>query len=339
MPELSTIVAALLLAVVPSILYLVVLNAIDRYEKEPWTILLACLGVGAIIAPVIVIAILALTGRPATLPPAFAPGPRPDPVTAIVEEVVLGLLLVGLVRSVRDEFDDILDGVIYGAAVGAGFGATESFLYALGGTEQLSGGTVALLVVAGLNHAFYMAVFGAILGAAQPLPRAQRIVVTVLGLATAAFLHAFHDTLPLILARILDQPDAALGFLSRGLANVINWLGILTLGVIVVLAWRREARTLRTELREEVDAGLVSEEDYATITSFGGRLGREGRLLRTSGLRPVLQLRRLYAAEGELAFHKRRMTIRNRRPPAAERGEELRDQIRQLNESIAEGAR
>jgi RsiW-degrading membrane proteinase PrsW (M82 family) len=339
MPEPSTIVAALLIAIVPSIVYLAVLNAIDRYEKEPWTILLACLGLGAVVAPILVVLILVLLGRPAALPPAFAPGMRPDPVVGIVEEVVKGLLLLGLVRSVRDEFDDVLDGVIYGAALGAGFGAAESLLYVVGGTDQLGGDTVALLVVAGLNSAFYTAVFGATLGYAQRLPRAQRIVITVLGLATAALLHAFHDTLPAILARLLDQPDAALGTASRLLAEAINWLGILTLVAIVVFAWRREARILRTELRDEVASGLVSEADYATITSFGGRLRRQLAILRTAGLRPVMQLRRLYAAEGELAFHKWRLTVRNRRPPAAERGEELRAEIRRLADTLPEGAR
>src|SRR5439155_3856835 len=40
-PSLSTIVVAALLAVVPTLIYLVVLNWIDRYEKEPWTLLIA----------------------------------------------------------------------------------------------------------------------------------------------------------------------------------------------------------------------------------------------------------------------------------------------------------
>ena len=337
MPELSTIVAALLLAVVPSVLYLLVLNAIDRYEKEPWTILLACLGLGAVAAPILAALVLVILGRPASLPPAFAPGLRPDPVVGIVEEIAKGVVLFVLVRSVRDEFDDVLDGVIYGAAVGAGFGAAESFLYALGGTELLSGETIALLVIAGLNHAFYTAIFGATLGYAQRLPSGQRAIVVVLGLATAAFLHAFHDTLPAILARVLGQPDAALGLASRLLAEAVNWLGILTLALIVVLAWRREARILREELHEEVASGLVSAADYATITSFGGRLRRQARLLRAGGLGAVLRLRRLYAAEGELAFHKWRLGVRHRRPPAAERGTELRAEIRRLGDAL-EGA-
>ena len=39
---------AVVLAGVPSLAYLVVLNLVDRYEKEPWTILLACIGLGAV---------------------------------------------------------------------------------------------------------------------------------------------------------------------------------------------------------------------------------------------------------------------------------------------------
>ncbi len=337
MPDLTTILAAVLLAVVPSLVYLAILNAIDRYEKEPWTILLACLGIGALVAPALSLAILVLAGRSAVLPPAFAPGPQPDALVGIVESLVLGVLLIALVHSVRDEFDDVLDGVIYGAALGAGFGAAESFLYVLGGTSTLEPATIAQLVVAGLNHAFYMAVFGAILGWAQDLPTGQRNVAIVLGLGTATWLNAFHDTLPVILSRVLAQPDAAVGTLARLVAELVNWLGIFTLAVIVVLAWRREARILHVELREEVADGLVPEADYATIASFGGRLGRQWRLLRTEGMGAATRLRRRYAIEGELAFHKWRMTRRRRTPPSAGRGDELRAEIRRLADPDQEG--
>jgi protease PrsW len=329
-PELSTLVAALLLALVPSAIYLFVLNAIDRYEKEPWTFLLSSVGLGAVAAPLITLAFLVLTGRPATLPPAFAPGLRADPFLGIIEELAKGVLLFGLVHGIRDEFDDILDGVVYGAALGAGFGAAESFTYALGGTSLLPGETIAALVVAGLNHAFYTAVFGAILGGSQELDRVRRGAVLVLGLATVALLHAFHDTFPQVLSRVAGQPDAAAGLLSRLAANAINWLGLATLAVTVVLAWRREARILRAELGDEVAAGVVSEADFATITSFGGRLGRQAALLRTEGLAAVLRLRRRYAAEGELAFHKRRLGLRTNHPPSAARGDELRALVARL---------
>jgi RsiW-degrading membrane proteinase PrsW (M82 family) len=336
MPDPSTLLVAVALAVVPSLIYLTILNAIDRYEKEPWTILLACLGVGAIVAPAITIAILVILGRPATLPPAFAPGPQANALTPVIETLVCGVLLLVLVHTVRDEFDDVLDGVIYGAALGAGFGATESFLYALGGTGTLSFETIALLVIAGLNHAFYMAVFGAIVGWAQRLPRGQRWTAIVLGLATAVLLHALHDTLPNIFANVLGARDANAGVATRLLAEVINWLGILTLVVVVIASWRREARILRAELRDEVASGVVSEADYATILSGGARLGRQWRLLRAQGMGPVRRLRRRYALEGELAFHKWRMTTRHRQLPPAERGDLLRSEIRSLADDLPE---
>jgi len=338
MPDAATTLAAVLIAVVPSLVYLAILNAIDRYEKEPWTILLACLGLGAVVAPAITIAILVATGRPAGLPPAFAPGPSADAFTPAVETVVQGVLLLGLIHTVRDEFDDVLDGVIYGAALGAGFGAAESFLYVMGGTAMLTPSTVGLLVIAGLNHAFYMAVFGAILGWAQHLPVGRRRIATVLGLATAAWLQAFHDTLPQILSRVLGQTGPAAGAALRLLADLVNWLGILTLGVIVVLAWRRESRILLVELRDEVEAGVVSEADYATITSASGRLRSEWRLLRIQGMGGAMRLRRRYGIEGELAFHKWRMTVRNRRRPPAERGDALRAEIRRLADDAPEAA-
>lgn len=334
MPDPSTIVVALLLALVPSLLYLFVLNAIDRYEKEPWTILLTCLVAGAIVAPALSMGVLFALGRPAALPPAFAPGRSPDALTAVVEAIAVGLVLVVITRSVRHEFDDVLDGVIYGAAVGAGFGAAESFLYALGGTGQLSGITIARLLIAGLNHAFYGAVIGATLGWVRDAAPVQRWIATVLGIATAAWLQAFHDTLPLILARVLGRPDAAAGAVAKLIADAVNWLGILAIVVIVVAAWRRQARILRVELNEEVEAGVVSSTDYATVTSFAGRLGRQLTLLRSGGLAAVMRLRKRYAAEGELAFHKwqlRKRTGANRPDPA--RGDTLRDLIRSLDDA------
>ena len=108
--------------------------------------------------------------------------------------------------------------------------------------------------------------------------------------------------------------------------------------VVIVVAWRREALILKVHLQDEVTAGVVSEADYATITSFGGRLGREAGRLRTGGLSGVMRLHHRYAAEGELAFHKWRLTVRNRKLPPAERGDALRAQIRLLADELPGGA-
>jgi hypothetical protein len=78
LPEPSTIFAAALVAVVPSLVYLFVLNLIDRYEPEPWSILFSCIGAGALVAPAVSVVVLVLLGRQAALPPGIAPR-RPSP--------------------------------------------------------------------------------------------------------------------------------------------------------------------------------------------------------------------------------------------------------------------
>lgn len=337
MPDPGALGLAAVLALVPSLVYVAVLNAIDRYEKEPWTILVASLGLGAVVAPVVSIAILALTGRPAVLLPDFAPGAGgADPIVGVVEELVKGSLLLVLIHSMRDEFDDVIDGIVYGAALGAGFGAAESFVFAAGGVHGLSGGTIAGLLAAGLNHAFYTAIMGALLGASRSLAdRRQAWIVIACAIATAALAHSLHDSLPYVLARLLGRPDAALAVGTRLIAQLANVLGIVTLAGVITVAWQREARVLRDELAEEVASGVVAPTDYATITSGRARLARQYALLRSNGIGDVMALRRLYATEGELAFHKRRLAVRRRRPPVERLGE-LRAAILDLRREIEE---
>ncbi len=134
MPDAQTVLAAVLLAVVPSLIYLAILNAIDRYEKEPWTILLACLGRrGRSSRPRSSLAILVLAGpRRPRCRRRSRPARSPTRSSASWRASSWACCCIVLVHSVRDEFDDVLDGVIYGAAIGAGFGAAESFLYVAG---------------------------------------------------------------------------------------------------------------------------------------------------------------------------------------------------------------
>jgi protease PrsW len=337
-PAPQVLLVAAALAVVPSLIYLFVLNAIDRYEKEPWTMLISGVLLGGIVAPIAVLAILAVSGRPPELTPSFAPRPTgADPFVAILQELVKGGLLLALVNVVRDEFDDVLDGIVYGAALGAGFGAAESFAYALGGTEGLGGGTILALLVSGLNHAFYTAVFGGILGYARTFAdRRSRFLIAAYGLATAVLLHALHDALPTMLARLLAQPEAVTGVFTRLIATGLNVLGIVTLGAAIVWALRRESRILTAELQPELESNVISQLDYETIPILRRRLARQLALMREQGTTATRTLRRLYATEGELAFHKRRLAVRQRKRPSEMRTDELREEVRRLRRALGE---
>jgi RsiW-degrading membrane proteinase PrsW (M82 family) len=326
---------AALLAIVPTLIYLVILNWIDRYEKEPWTLMGAGVVLGAIVAPLLSMGILGLTGRGFDLTPSFAPRPTgADPVVALVEEIVKGALLLGLVYWVRDEFDDVVDGIVYGAAVGAGFGAGETFLYAIGGVS-LPASTVIRLMVSGLDHAMYTAVFGGVVGLSRGLrSQGEKITLMALGLATAVLLHTLHDSIPTILARLLPTTFGATGLVTSLIAEMIPLLGILTLAAAILWAWSREARVLRTELLPEVQNGVISQSDYDTITTRRGQMARTRDVYRASGLTGVRTLRRLYATEGELAFQKRRLNVRTRKRPAETSADELRAEIGRLRERL-----
>lgn len=334
MPDPSTLLTAVLLAGLPSAAYVLILNAIDRYEKEPWKLVIASLILGAFAVPLVSMAILALLGHGFALPLGYASGADPDPVARIVEQVVAATMLLVLIRTVRDEFDDTLDGIVYGSALGAGLGAAETFMYVIGGTSQLQPSTLALLLASGLNQAFYGAVFGAIMGTVAHWRHRDRAWIVIgLGVATAAFLSAFHDTLPSMLSRIVERPDAATGSLTRSIAFLVNVLGIVLLGVIVVIAWRREARILQKYLAPEVASGVLRPDEVASLASFRARLSRQAGELRRRQIRRLRAIRQLDAIQGELAFHNYRTAVRRRRPPE-QVGEDLRDRIRTLRTTL-----
>jgi len=194
--------------------------------------------------------------------------------------------------------------------------------------------------VSGLNQAFYGAAFGAFLGYAHwYLPRSRGRIVIALGLATAALLSALHDTLPYMLSRLVDSPDAATGVVTRLIAFSLNVLGLIALVVVVVQFWGHEARVLRKYLQPEIERGTISERDFTTLTSARARIGRQWELLRRGRLGDVRELRALYVAEGKLAFDNWHREHLGRHGPAADaRTERLRERVRNLRaEIVGEG--
>jgi hypothetical protein len=149
-------------------------------------------------------------------------------------------------------------------------------------------------------------------------------------------LHCLHDAMPTILARLLPATFGTPGFVSQLIAESIPFLGILTLLVVIVLAWRHEARVLRVELLPEVANGTITQREFDTVTSRSMKWSESRQVFRAHGLRGVQELRRLWATEGELAFEKRRLMIRERRRPNEESADQLRTEIKSLREQLGE---
>ena len=131
----SSIIAALIIPLIPAIGIFLLVNFMDRYEREPWFLRLAAFLWGAIIA----------------IPPALFIEQKIDTViqnvvdpnntsdmmrillqglnAGVTEEAIKGLGLLLLFFILRDEFDNVTDGIVYGALIGAGFAMVENFNY------------------------------------------------------------------------------------------------------------------------------------------------------------------------------------------------------------------
>ena len=326
--------AALLLAVVLALLYVVLIRSVDRYEPDPWRLVLAAFALGAVTVPLVVMTLRVLVGQDFNLPLPFA-SDRPQPWVRIAEQIVAGLVLIAFLYWAKADFDDGLDAVVYGATMGAGLGVAHVFLYSVAlagiGTSLLTYSSATAIAISGLNDALYGATFGAFFGYAYwYLKGGRRWIVVSLGLLTAALMSALHDTLPYVISRLIDQPDAATGLAVRLISSSLNLLGFVALAVVVVHFVRHETNLMRRYLRPEVSRGTIDEGDYHEVTSLRTRARRQLSLLRHGRFSDLRSLRRLYLAEGRLAFHLWHATLGRSGPAADERADELRATARRL---------
>jgi RsiW-degrading membrane proteinase PrsW (M82 family) len=296
----------ILAAVTPAVLYSLVVWWFDRYEKEPWGLLVATFFWGAV--PAIILSLVAefVLGMPFSglLGEAAAQLFQGSLLAPIVEESVKGVAILLVFLIFRAEFDGLLDGIVYGALVGFGFAMTENALYFLG--ALLEGGAVTWLMVVfmrtlvfGLNHGLFSAILGLGFGYAAIAKSAwQRWLIPPLGLGGAIVVHAVHN-LSTSVASELCWP------VLISLAN--DWGGVIVIILIVFLSWDRERGWIIEELRDEVEAGTLSPAEYEIAASYHGRLVRQWRALLEDGVGQARLVRRFFHLATELAFAKRRL--------------------------------
>lgn len=263
MSETAVLPLSIIAATVPTLLYVGIIYWVDRYEKEPWWLLVAAFLWGAV--PGIFIALffnrllstplLALLGSDLGL--ATAPWLIGPPV----EESIKGIALLAIFIFWRSEIDSPLDGIIYGAMVGMGFAMVENVFYFVdtfnqGGAEAWGLNIVLRAVVFGLNHALFSSVAGLGIAIARlSTNRTVQLGLPILGWATAVFLHFLHNfTVMLGNAFIL-------------LALLFDWGGIVLVLAIILWAVLQERRWLRQYLAEEVALGTLTSRQFLRASS------------------------------------------------------------------------
>ncbi len=298
------IIATLFFGFAPMFLFACILYWLDRYEKEPvlllggvflWGMVVAA-GGAYILNTLFGISIYFVTGSETASE--IATGSLSAP---LIEEGLKGLAVLLVFLIFRHEFDSILDGIVYAGIAALGFAATENSIYIWRGFEADGWSGLFQLafirvIIVGWQHPFYTAFIGIGLAVAR-LNRSLlvKILATLLGLGTAMFAHALHNTLAAI---------PILGDLTCFLGTFLDWTGVIFMfGVILWATWI-EQRNIINHLREEVQLDIISAAQYRTACSawaqsFARLIGLlSGRFIATS---------RFYQTCGELAHKKQQL--------------------------------
>ena len=312
----SSVVAALTIPLLPAIGINLLVNFMDRYEREPWFLRLAAFLWGAIIA--IPSAFLIEQNIENILQNLLGPGTSDimrnafDGLNAgITEETVKGLGLLLLFFILRDEFDNVTDGIVYAALIGAGFAFVENFRYfASNSRETLVFLIVGRVMLGWLGHSTFTACFGAALGYVRHTKvHWKQILIPLLGYLIAVGLHSFYDFVDFqagaaIRAAPTDSSVALFSLIAIIGDYIPPFLAQVGLLYILVKGLAHEAAVIREFLAAEVSDGVVMVNEYALLQNSFQRTREERRVLRRSGIHQWLRVKALYQTEIGLAFRK-----------------------------------
>jgi len=242
------IILSALAAIIPMTIYLILIWRFDKYDREPFGIVLANYlwgAIGAIFLALIgsfiltfIISLFVKNEHSLGLFGAIAVAP-------FVEEITKGLFLLITVSSRK--FDNITDGIVYGGAIGLGFGMTENFLYFVSNADNLAGWFAIIIIrtlFSAVMHCVSTATLGAFLGYSKFMSKGKRIFYALVGLSLAMFIHAAWNS------SVSFQSTAPLGFLFLFI-TILIFIAVFTISVA------RERKIIFNELYEEASNGLI----------------------------------------------------------------------------------
>lgn len=313
----SSVVAALTIPLIPAIGINLLVNFMDRYEREPWFLRLSAFLWGAIIA--IPPALFIEQNIDTILQNALDPNNTSEMLrvllqalnAGVTEETIKGLGLLLLFVILRDEFDNVTDGIVYGALIGAGFALVENFNYfALNSKNYLVFLIVGRIVLGWLGHSTFTACFGAALGYVRHTKvRWKQIVIPLCGFLIAVGLHSFFDFVDLQASSVIRNANGNATVVNYALFAIIaNYLlpFLAQIGLLYILmkSLAHEAAIIREFLANEVSNGIVSVGEYALLQNSFQRTRAERRVWRKFGMKQWMRVKALYQTEIGLAFRK-----------------------------------
>ena len=314
--------ASIVLGIVPMVVYALIIWRLDRWEKEPFPLMLVAFFWGAV--PSVIFAIIAQ----------FILGISPEEggevsltselytmsiVAPLTEEFIKGLGVLMIFIFCRREIDSILDGLIYGSIVGFGFSAIENILYFSGQAD--SGSLISLFFIRafifGMNHALFTGLTGVgfALGKFSPNPL-MKLFWPSLGIGAAMATHALHNYF------------ATLGGVHIFYAVGGAICGIIWFVVTVVVCLFHENRWIRIHLSEEVEGGILYAEQAGHAAGFWTRSSLN---TFTQGFGTHHKRKRLLHEATELAYQKQKLARFGSNPERENLVVRLREKVRELS--------
>lgn len=245
---------------------------LDRYEKEPRHLLGGAFVWGAVVAAGFAFFINTLLGAGIfvlTGSDLIAQQTTGSLIAPIIEETLKGMAVLLVFFFYRKEFDSVLDGIVYAGITALGFAATENtyYIFNYGYLESGYTGMLTLVfirvILVGWQHPFYTAFFGIGLAIARlSTNRFKRLFFPVGGLLFSITLHSIHNTIPSIIP----------GIAGIVVGTIFDWTGWFGLGIFILHIIYHEKKLIQSELKEEVQLGIISLEQYHQSSSNISRL-------------------------------------------------------------------
>lgn len=253
------ILTSILAAVIPMVLYLILIWRFDIYEREPFNLVLKSYLWGAVgaICLAMLFSLFLSTGLSFFIISKRMLN-RIDTfyIAPFVEEITKGLFLLLLVYNKK--FDNVTDGLVYGGAIGLGFGMTENLLYFLsyGKTfPELFSLIIVRTFFSAVMHCVSTGTLGAFLGYAKFNKTAHKIALPIIGLMIAMFIHFSWNF------SVSYKSTAGLGFLFMFL-TILIFIGVYWISIL------KEKKIIYDELLPESENGLIPPEHLVILNSL-----------------------------------------------------------------------
>jgi protease PrsW len=310
-PAVSAYPVATALAIVLFALYAVpfmlFIQHLDYFEREPPVLLAAVFAWGALVAMAAAVpgnaALDSLAAKLAS--PAFAAAWGPALAAPIVEEPLklLGVIMIALLA--REQINSVMDGFVYGAVAGLGFQVMEDVLYAANAVARAglgdSPGPVLMTLfargfVAGLwSHTMFSALAGAGVGYAavcRERSRLARLGFVAVCLLGAMLCHGLWNSPLLADGLRLGPPGILLELLVKGIPAFVVILAL------VRSAGHREATYYGRVLADLNDERIATPAEIEALATPAGRVA--ARRVPT-GRQGSVAVARLQRAQAQLA--------------------------------------